>query len=201
MAIFTDKLDPGRTGEKRTAEDIRKWMIGKLGQFRNMPATTVMRDNPQYLKTTIRPGYMYLYMYNPKHKATLPFYDRYPLVFPFKAVEGGFLGINLHYLPPILRARLMDALYDRVSNKKYDETTRLKISYEILNSASRYRYFEPCIKRYLYSHLQTKFLLIPANEWDYALFIPFERFEKQGMRINKEIVFRDSRTKINGVQR
>jgi hypothetical protein len=95
----------------------------------------------------------------------------------------------------------MDALYDRVSNKKYDETTRLKISYEILNSASRYRYFEPCIKRYLYSHLQTKFLLIPANEWDYALFIPFERFEKQGMRINKEIVFRDSRAKINGVQR
>jgi hypothetical protein len=199
MAIFTDKLDPGRTTEKRTAEQIRKWMVNKLGDFRNMPATLIMRDNPQYLKTSIRPGYMYLYMYNPKHKDTLPFYDRFPLVFPFKAVEGGFMGINLHYLPPILRARLMDALYDKVSNKNYDETTRLRISYEILNGASRYRYFRPCIKRYLYSHLQTKFLLIPANEWDYALFIPFERFEKQGARINKEIVFRDSRSKINGV--
>jgi hypothetical protein len=199
MAIFTDKLDPGRTTEKRTAEQIRKWMVNKLGDFRNMPATAVMRDNPQYLKTSIRPGYMYLYMYNPKHKDTLPFYDRFPLVFPFKAVEGGFMGINLHYLPPILRARLMDALYDKVSNKKYDETTRLRISYEILNGASRYRYFRPCIKRYLYSHLQTKFLLIPANEWDYALFIPFERFEKQGSRINKEIVFKDSRSRINGV--
>jgi hypothetical protein len=201
MPFFADKLDPNRPKEKRTADQVRKWMTGKLGEFRNANSKVrnIMIDNKEFLKTSMRPGFMYLYMYNPKYKKELPFYDRYPLVFPFQAVEGGFMGLNLHYLPPIMRAKLMDALYDKLSNQRYDETTRLKISYDILNSASRYKFFRPCIKRYLYSHLQTKFLLIPANEWDYALFIPFEQFEKNGSRINKEIVYRDSRNKINGV--
>ena len=198
MPFFSDKIDPNRPAEKRSADQVRKWMAGKLGDFRNANSKVrhIMMDNRDHLKTTMRPGFMYLYMYNPKHKVTLPFYDRYPLVFPFKAVEGGFLGLNLHYLPPILRAKLMDALYDKTSNNNYDESTRLKISYDILNGASKYKYFRPCVKRYLYSHLQTKFLMIPANEWDYALFIPFEQFEKNGSRISKDIVWKDSIGKI-----
>lgn len=198
MAIFADKLDPGRTQSERSPDEIRKWLVNKLGEFRNANPRTVMRDNPEYLRTTVRPGFMYLYAYNPKYRDTLPYYDRFPLVFPFRAVKGGFFGINLHYLPPVLRAKLMDALYDTVTDQRYDENTKLRLSYAILNGASKFRYFEPCIKRYLYSQMQTKYLLIPANEWDYALFVPFERFETQGSRINKDIVFRDSRKKIYG---
>ncbi len=93
----------------------------------------------------------------------------------------------------------MDALYSKISDQRYDEKTKLRISYSILNSMGSIKYFEPCIKRYLYSQLQTKFLLIPANEWDYALFMPFDRFETNGSRINKDIVHKDSRKKIYGV--
>lgn len=197
MAIFTDKLDPGRTQEHRSPDEIRKWMQGKVSAFNNINVNSIIRSHPDQLKNTIRPGFMYLYGYVPKHKDTLPYYDRFPLVFPFRALEDGFLGLNMHYLPPIFRAKLMDALYDITNNKKYDETTKLQISYNILNSSSKFRWFEPCVHRYLNSKMATRALEIPSNEWDYALFLPLERFETRGKRINKNIVFTESRKKFS----
>ena len=44
-------------------------------------------------------GSMYMYEYSAKHKDTLPYYDRLPLIFPYKKVKGGFYGLNMHYLP------------------------------------------------------------------------------------------------------
>ena len=114
----------------------------------------------------------------PKLKETLPYYDRYPLVFPigssrvsgFAPAQGSFLGINLHYLPLSLRAKLMDALYETATTKELDETTRLRISYNILQQASKYRFFKPCIKRHLVSNVRTKFFYIEPTAWEMALF-------------------------------
>lgn len=123
-------------------------------------------------------GYMYAFRYDPKWKNELPYYDTFPLIFPVKFESDGFLGINFHYLPPVLRAKLMDALYSTLTNKKYDDTTRIRISYQILQSASKYRYFKPTLKKYLREHVRSKFLEIQVNEWDIALFLPTESFRK-----------------------
>lgn len=137
-------------------------------------------------------GYMYAFSYDPKFKKTLPYYDVFPLIFPVQFESDGFLGINFHYLPPILRARLMDALYPNLTNKKYDDTTRMRLSYDILQSASKYRFFKPTLKRYLRSQLRSQFLEIHVNEWDIALFLPTESFRKA----DSEKVWADSRKKI-----
>jgi hypothetical protein len=86
----------------------------------------------------------------------------------------------------------MDALYDLSSNKKYDETTRLRLNYNVLNSASKFENFKPCVKHYLTSQLRSRFLYIYPSEWDVALFLPTERF--QGAR--KTTVWADSKRKI-----
>jgi hypothetical protein len=153
-------------------------------------------------RLTARPmiGSMYLFNYDPKGKGKLPYYDRYPLVFPigtgrtagFAGTGGSFLGINLHYLPLPLRARLMDALYATASDQRLDENTRLKLSYQILAQAAKYRFFKPCIKRYLISHVKTKFFYIEPSEWEMALFLPFDRF----VGSNKTRIYRDSRDRI-----
>ena len=91
-----------------------------------------------------------------------------------------------------LRARLMDALYPLVTNRKYDETTRLRLTYDILNGATKYRFFKPTIKKYLNSHVRSRYVLINANQWDMALFLPTERFVKK----NKNFVWRESRRAI-----
>jgi hypothetical protein len=37
---------------------------------------------------------------------------------------------------------------------------------------------KPCIKRYLFSHVQSRFLEITADEWDIAVMLPVESFAK-----------------------
>jgi len=192
MPVFTDLINKGRQDFTQAGfADSRDWFRERAREVSTVNVSRIISSNQSQQKAIVQPGFMYLFNYDPKYKETLPYYDRYPLVFPFTVEQDGFTGINMHYLPHLLRARLMDALYNLSSNQNFDEKTKLRMSYNILNSASRYKYFKPCVKRYLYSHLRSRFLLIPSNEWDIALFLPLERFTT-----NKANVFRDSNAVI-----
>jgi hypothetical protein len=180
--------------------DSRNWFRQQARSISGASPTRMIRSQSSRLTDKPLLGRMYLFEYDPKTKDKLPYYDRYPLVFPiasgrtsgFAASGGSFLGINLHYLPLPLRARLMDALYDTATTKEIDETTRLRISYNILQQASRYKFFKPCIKRYLVSHVKTKFFYVEPTEWEMALFLPLDRF----VGANKSRIYADSRNRI-----
>jgi hypothetical protein len=135
---------------------------------------------------------MYFYSYDPKTKETLPYYDRFPLVIPIEPYNDGFLGLNLHYLPPQLRLVLLDKLYNLLTDTSFDEFTRLKLSYSLLSSTSRYKEFQPCLKRYLFSHLRSRFIEVPADQWEIAIFLPTEQFVKA----SSAKVHRESRKQI-----
>ena len=121
-------------------------------------------------------GKMFFYKYDPKFEKKLPYWDMYPLVFPFERAKGGFYGLNLHYLPPAQRATLMDQLNRYVSNERYDASTRLEISYQVLKRFGR---AIPCVKRYLSDHVRSNTVRIDADEWEIAIFLPVERFQKR----------------------
>ena len=193
---FTDSLQ-NAINPAQVQSSSQMWLREQLQSFRP-------RSNPQSLLTTkgtqketrlvtrLVVGRMYLFHYDPKTKEDLPYYDTFPLIFPFRKVGDGFYGINLHYLPHVLRARLMDSLYTLVNNTNYDDTTKLRISYQILESSSQFKYFKPCVKHYLNSHVRSRFLWIPADQWKTALFLPLERFEKA----NKATVWKQSRRSV-----
>lgn len=124
-------------------------------------------------------GKLYFYAYDPKYAKTLEYYDVFPLVFPIEFYHDGFLGINLHYLPPFLRAKLLDALYETLNNQKYDKSTKLIISYQILKQAGKFKYFKPCVHRYLFSHVRSPFQYVPPTAWDYTVLLPMNRFKKK----------------------
>jgi hypothetical protein len=110
-----------------------------------------------------------------------------------KPTKGGFYGINLHYLPPILRAKLLDALYEtQVNGVVGNETTRMKFNYDLLASAARFRLFRPCFKRYLYNQAKSSLIYVPPEEWNMTVFLPTENFKKA----TKEEVWKDSRRKV-----
>jgi hypothetical protein len=136
---------------------------------------------------------MYLFSYYAKHHDTLPYYDQFPLIFPFEKLDDGFLGINMHYLPLPMRAKMMDGLYTITDTQK-EEKSKVSLSYELLTSLSQLRYYKPCIKRYLNSQLRSRFLEVPATQWDIALFLPLQRFVKASV----QQVYKDSRKKIRG---
>ena len=152
------------------------------------------QDNSRRQDSRFMMGNMYLFAYDPKHKDTLPYYDRFPLIFPINKAKGGFLGINMHYLPPILRAKLMDQLYTVLTNKAFDETTRLSASYKVLNSAAKFKEFQPTIKHYLNAHVRTKPAYINPSEWDIALFLPTQQF----VGATATQVYADSRRIVRG---
>jgi hypothetical protein len=161
-------------------KDSRTWYRNAAEQISSVNAQKMMRE-PTTLQNAIQfkdIGKMFMFFYDPKLKNELPYYDTFPLIFPIEFRNNGFLGINLHYLPHVLRAKLMNAIYSTINNTKYDESTKLKISYSILNSSSKYRYFKPCIKQYLLDHVKSKYMCIEPRLWDAALMLPTERFRK-----------------------
>ncbi len=86
----------------------------------------------------------------------------------------------------------MDALYKYYKDKHLDENKRLRLSYNILNAASKYRYFRPCIKQYLFSHVRSSFNIVDPKEWDMVLTLPIAQFRKA----SETKVWRDSVKKI-----
>ena len=191
--VFDDLLLRGiRSGETPArTQASRDWFRNQARQATSVRPMQISRDRDR-ITGRAAVGRMYFFFYDPKTKADLPYYDTFPLIFKVANTQGGFYGINLHYLPYKLRAKLMDALYEIVSNQKYDDSTRLRLSYQLLNSASKYRYFKPTFKKYLNKHVRSRFVEINPSEWDIALFLPVERFEKA----SKSTVWKDSRNMI-----
>jgi hypothetical protein len=184
------------------------WYKDSAGKVRAINAREFMEDPASHIKKTSNLseafiGKMCMFFYDPKHKDTLPFYDRYPLIFPIEWYkDGSMLGINLHYLPPALRAKLLDALESNLLlNKGKPDKEKLAISYKILAGASKsfsaYPGAAPCIKKYLLSHVRSKFQIVPSEHWDKVIFLPLERFEKA----NKSEVWADSRKKMAKVKK
>ena len=196
MAIpyFNEVLTQGLRANQipnRTIES-RSWYRNAAQKMKNVQETQLFKGVGTVLRTNISPGNMYMFYYDPKYKRTLPYYDMFPLVFPINRIDNGFLGLNMHYLPLPLRAKLMDALYTTTTNTKFDETTKLKVNYETLAKTQRMNYFKPCIKHYLMDHVRSKFILVLPSEWDIALFLPTARFEKA----SESQVWADSKRKL-----
>lgn len=196
IQFFDNILSTGVRQGKVPAREAaaRQWYRDTAKTYKRISERSLMSSGGDRLTSTPLVGQMYMFYYDAKHKDTLPYFDRFPLIFPYKKVKGGFMGLNMHYLPLQLRAKLMDALYQTANNDSYDESTRLRINYNILNSSSKFRHFKPCIKHYLTGQVRSRFLYVYPSEWDIALFLPLERFEGA----NKSTVYTDSRKIIRG---
>ena len=194
MPIFSDIVQ-GRQSRfmKPGLVDTRDWFREKAMGISTVNTGALVAGNHEYQRSAIVPGFMYMFQYEAKLKDKLPYYDKFPLIFPFSMQKDHFMGINMHYLPLMYRARLMDALYNISSDTKYNDKTKLEISYQLLNSSAKYKYFEPCVKKYLKGHVESRFLMVPSSEWDIALFLPLERFTT-----SKNRVYQDSLKQISG---
>ena len=195
MSSIFQKLEQQafRAGVTPRTDDSRKWFMQKLKSMRVNRRGVLSSEE---LKAVSRPriGSMYMYFYDPKHRETLPYYDMFPLVIMVEPAKGGFYGLNLHYLSPPLRARLFDKLLETTNNNKYDETTKMKVRYNLLKSVSRFPGVKPCYKRYLYSQIERMPVKVEAPEWEIALFLPTEQFAKA----NKRQVWADSKKNLRG---
>ena len=163
------------------------WYRDKIKEFGTPKTLDLIRDGKQASSPFF--GRLNMFIYDPKLKKKLPYYDTFPLVLPLEKYPDGFLGINLHYLPMNLRIRLLDRLVDYSNNTKFDESTRLAVDYSKLKNI---RLIKPTLKRYLAGRVKTQFRRIDADEFTVAALLPVQRFKKASA---KE-VYSDSRKMI-----
>ena len=142
------------------------WYKNKIRDLSNrISASRLMRDGK--VRRTPRFNRLHFFRYDPKLKATLPYYDMFPLVMPIQSAPGGFLGINFHYLPIPARMSLLEALDKRDFKGDYSDLKRAK-------------YIKPCIKHYLRKQFVSGFLDLDEEDYAPAIFMPVAQWKKAG---------------------
>lgn len=171
------------TSRRHTDKSLRWFSQYIPKNFNNIRTSQVVRDR-ELFRDMIKPGNMYFAVYDPIHKDTLPVYDTFPLLLPwdvFRNEKNGHLyclSINLHYLPPALRYTAMKALLTKRNEKAYRERTRLRISWEILSAMAEHELFKHSVKMYRLDHFRSKFIYIPPQSWEMAIYLPLARWGK-----------------------
>ena len=164
-----------------------KWFkkIVKQTQRAAFPATTGRKEftGERSIGVTRKPliGRMYLFQYKAKWDEILPYWDMWPLIFPFDYAKNGFYGINLHYLAPNDRTDLMIRLIKAQGGSgNLTERYKLRLSYDII---TKFKPAKPCIKRYLFGQVQgTGLYGISGEDWSYAAALPLQKFQKRSAK-------------------
>lgn len=177
MAALLDKLmkEMNAAGVRPRTDAARAWLGSKIGELRIPSNRSTILNDASRISAKAFIGKMYFFYYDPKYKDILPVYDKFPLVIPIETYSDGFLGLNLHYLDPYTRLALLDRLTDFINNYKYDDTTVLKLSYDLLSKSRRYNLINQCVKRYLFSHIRSSLVYIEPDSWETAIFLPTEK--------------------------
>ncbi len=141
--------------------------LGKYGTFTGKPEI----------------GVLVHFIYDPKLKAILPYYDRMPLCLPFESKKGalgepGFLGMNLHYVQPGIRQFILDKMRKNIDLYKRDIRTRSMINYKFLKQIAGYDVIAPTIKHYLVEHVRSRYLNIDPIHYDKIIKLPTARWSK-----------------------
>ena len=171
--------DAERAGLLPRTKSSRDWFLRKIRSMTKVSSSRILNDDLLEVRNKPLMGRMFMFVYDPKGKETLPYYDKFPLIIMVGPAKKGFYGLNLHYLPPRQRAVFFDRLLDYTTNKKYNESTRFRLSYDMLSSTAKLRAFAPCFKHYLYDHVSSKTVEVLPPEWEIALFLPTDSFEKE----------------------
>jgi hypothetical protein len=194
MELYKQIFQQNRVDLRSAAISSQTWFRKQVSELNktNVTAQQLITSDPERNVKRIIPGEMYLFAYDAKFKDTLPYWDKFPLVFPFSMTNNGFIGLNMHYLPYRIRIILLDRLMYFRTNKTINEKTRLRFSWQLLQGVSKYKWAEPCVHRYIRANVRSQIKKIDAPDWATALLLPVESFVSSGKRYSKVRVWANS---------
>ena len=128
------------------------------------------------ITSKIIPGKLYAFFYLPMTRAELPYYDTFPLAFPFSRNSETFHGLNLHYLDYQTRFILFKELLRISGLTNLNETAKIKMTWQLISGVSKMAPAQACVKQYRFDHLKSQFMEIEPKDWATALLLPTARF-------------------------
>ena len=154
---YFDKI----SAQIKTGDEPYTWYRNRIKELGTPSVPELLRSGK--LNKTPHPKHLNMFVYAPKFAKKLPYYDTFPLVMYLKPAEGGFYGLNFHYLPYALRARLLDAAgQDKLS----------------VSAVENSRLTKPTIKRYLFGYTRSMFRRVDSEDNLTAIMLPVQRFKK-----------------------
>lgn len=167
-----NKIDPNDVKRQQSwfNTEVKKLASQQINQAKLMQSAGLKQSGNIY------PGRMYFFLYDPKFKETLPYYDRFPLLLPFERSGDSFLGLNLHYLDYKPRMILFQELLKISNTKHIDEKTKMRYNWDLIKGVSRLHMAAPCVKRYLIGHVRSQFCEVSPEFWHTAVMMPVHKF-------------------------
>jgi len=166
------KAESGDSGVKSV-----NWFREKIQEFGKPGPQQLLRDGRRTKGVNF--GTLNMFIYSPKHKDTLPYYDTFPLVLPIGPAAGGFMGLNFHYLPIQMRIKLLDKIVDGGGSlnvaAQSGKRPRLITDYSQLK---RIPMAKAIVKHYLTGYVKSDFRAITSEELIVAALLPVQRFQK-----------------------
>ena len=180
MASLFDTLQANafRSGVQARTKQSRAWLQANV-QNLSVSRQSLLQDTALDRTAQNIRGSMYMYFYDPKHKLTLPYYDRFPLTIMVDSAPGGFYGLNLHYLNYNTRATFLDELMTFGPAQTSESSRLTKLRYNLISSVQKFKEFKPCFKHYLGANVKSQFSRVPMTDWEIAIFLPVEQFKKK----------------------
>ena len=169
MSIF-DEISKLR----KSGKEPYQWYRNRIKELGTPSQAQLIRDGK--ITGRVNFGALNMFIYDPKLKNKLPYYDTFPLVLPIERYGDGFLGINFHYLPYALRARLLSRLDP---NANYSALKNVRL-------------VKPTLKRYLNTNVRSRFRKLEEEDFMTAIMLPVQRFRKS----SASKVWSDSRKAI-----
>jgi len=180
MAIKqTTKKNPFATNIYKGEDErlAKKWFAEKIKNLSRSDISSKSMSDLRYRGQVPLIGRMVYYKYQAKYDGKLPYWDKFPLTIVIEETNEHFLSLNLHYLPPKVRGTFLTRLMDVINNARFNKSTKLKITYGLLKSVSKYRYFQPCLKRYIKKNIRSNIMIIRPSQWHLAIHLPAARFK------------------------
>ncbi|WPK35404.1 DNA end protector protein [Escherichia phage AV115] len=135
------------------------------------------------------PGKIYTYVYDAKHKDTLPYWDRYPLIIYLGLGKHNLMyGLNLHYIPPKARQQFLEELLKQyASTTTITNNTKLKIDW---SKVKGFQGADKMIKAYLPGHIRGTITEIAPKDWANIIMLPTQQFMSKGKRFSVNTVWK-----------
>lgn len=165
----------GMTGAvlKRKQKDSLDWFFKEI-----------KKSSSSFSKNAFNPvtdpfiGGLFQYIYDPKLKDKLPYWDRFPCVVPIGIYPDGFLGINLHYLRPISRAQMFEFMLRAKKLARGNKGAYMDITYQTLKGSKVDTLMRRSIKRYLSNHIRSQIIKVEETDWEKIVYLPTQQFQK-----------------------
>lgn len=173
--VLNNKIDITRSRYRSNAWFMEQTKI--LARMRWItPRRLLMKGGESAPTPKPKLGFMNLFFYDAKHKEILPYWDRFPLCMPISLTKDGFIGLNFHYLPTRVRALVLSHLVKYANNTNYDETTKIKISWQLIKSVTKLKIAKCCVKQYLWKHVASPFRQVPIDDYGFIALLPCQQF-------------------------